>query len=91
MSTADKRYKVVWAKETPAPSAPQELEIEIAYTEGLWKDLTGESWMTTDGNPACLIYGMRAGKAGLPMDDNVHYVHIGMFGHLVHETELVEL
>lgn len=90
-STTEKRYKVVWANGTPAPSAPQKPESEIAYTEGLWKDLTGMSWMFTDGNPACLVYAMRAGFAGLPTDDNVHYVHIGALGYLVHETELVEL
>jgi len=75
----------------PPPSAPVDPVSPVDYTEGLWDKLTGTSWMYSDGNPACLIYAMRSGFAGLPTDDNVHYVKIGGLGYLVHETELEEV
>jgi hypothetical protein len=56
--------------------------------EGFWKDITGRSWMVSDGNPAAMHYGMRAGFTGLPIDDNVLYGKIGSLGHLVHVSEL---
>ncbi len=57
--------------------------------EGLWHEITGGSWMTAQGNPAAMIYGMRSAFADLPTDDNVYYVKDdGGLGHLVHESEL---
>ena len=58
--------------------------------EGLWKELTGQSWMTSNGNFAAMHYAFRAGQTGLPYDDNVYYGKIGAFGHLVHESEIGE-
>ncbi len=58
--------------------------------EGKWEAITGESWMFTDGNPACLNYAMRVALNGLPMDDDVYYGKIGSLGHLVHATEIGE-
>lgn len=81
--------KVIWAG-GPPPSAPQEPETKIDYTEGLWHELTGKSWMHTDGNLACIGYAIRSRSAHLPTDDKVHYVHIGNLGYLVHESELFE-
>lgn len=81
--------KVRWAGEPPT-SAPQAPEATIDYDEGSWLELTGTSWMYSDGNPAAIIYAMRSGFSGLPTDDNVHYVHINGLGHLVHESELIE-
>ncbi len=81
--------KVRWAGKPP-PNVENTAETEIDYTEGLWDELTGGSWMFADGNPACILYAIRAGASGLPTDDLVHYVHIGGLGHLVHETELVD-
>ncbi len=75
----------------PPPSAPTDPVIEIDYSEGRWDELTGGSWMFADGNPACIIYALRAGVSGLPVDDKVHYVKINGLGHLVHETELEEV
>ncbi len=63
--------------------AGQEIRIE-----GLWKDITGKSWMDSNGNPACIVYAMRSAADNLPTDDNVYYGKIGHFGHLVHESEL---
>lgn len=55
--------------------------------EGLWHEITGKSWMDSDGNPACLIYAMRGAIDDLPNDDKVYYGKINGFGFLVHETE----
>jgi hypothetical protein len=44
--------------------------------------------MESDGNSAAMMYGIRAGIEGLPIDDNVFYGKIGLFGYLVHEIEL---
>ena len=55
--------------------------------EDWWDRLTGTPWAETTGNPACIIYGIRAGLEGLPPDNEVVYGHIGGFGHLVHISE----
>lgn len=65
---------------------PQEHEAEV---EDYWDTLTGRSWMFAEGNPAALIYGLRSGLNNLPTDDNVLYVKIGAFGHLVHISEVI--
>jgi len=77
---------VTWAG-TPPGSAPPDENPVVARYDGEWIELTGTSWMSSRGNPAALIYAMRSVEE-LPFDDNVHYVHVGAFGHLVHETEL---
>ena len=56
--------------------------------ENWWDVLTGNSWMASDGNPAAMIYGLRAGKARLPLNDEVVYGKIGGMGILVHASEL---
>lgn len=56
--------------------------------EDYWDRVSGKSWMHSAGNPACLMYAIRAGKAVLPPDDEVLYGKIGPFGHLVHVSEL---
>lgn len=56
--------------------------------EGNWKEMTGKSWMDSDGNFAAMHYALRAGQTGLPWDDNVVYGKIGSLGHLVHVNEL---
>lgn len=58
--------------------------------EDWWDRLTGGSWMTADGNPAAMMYAVRAGTTGLPIDDRVVYGKIGPFGHLIHVSEIVE-
>jgi len=55
-----------------------------------WADrVFGKSWMFMDGNPAALVYAMRAGLAGLPTDDEVVYgkTRSGR-SHLVHVREI---
>jgi hypothetical protein len=57
---------------------------------GNWKEHNGESWIVTLRNPACIQYMIRVKEDKLPIDDNVYYGHIGLFGHLVHESEIGE-
>ena len=58
--------------------------------EDWWDHLTGESWMNANGNPAALKYAMRTGlsKIEVPTDDEVLYGKIGIFGHLIHISEI---
>lgn len=58
--------------------------------EDWWDHLTGKSWRVSDGNPACMVYAIRAGfaKYNVPTDDEVLYGKVGPFGHLVHVSEL---
>lgn len=56
--------------------------------EDWWDRVAGMSWMVCDGNPACLLYAMRAGFSDLPTDDEVIYGKVGPYGHLVHVSEL---
>jgi hypothetical protein len=59
--------------------------------EDRWDRLTGGSWMTATGNPACLIYAMRTGFSSyvVPTDDDVWYGKLGGLGVLVHRCEIV--
>lgn len=59
--------------------------------EDWWDKLTGGSWMFANGNPAATIYALRAGMSALPIDDKVVYGKIGHLGHLVHDSEFVEV
>lgn len=73
------------------PQVPASKEGPVEFVvEDWWDTITGGSWMYADGNPAALVYAMRAGFSGLPMDDEVIYGKVGNFGHLVHVTEIVE-
>lgn len=57
--------------------------------EDWWDRVSGKSWMSCDGNPACLIYAIRAGFTGLPTDDEVLYGKTpDGLGHLVHISEI---
>ena len=56
--------------------------------EDWWDRVSGQSWGDCNGNPACIIYGFRAGHAGIPPDDEVLYGKVGAFGSLVHISEL---
>ena len=56
--------------------------------EDWWENVGGKSWQACEGNPACMVYGIRSGLSGLPLDDEVLYGKIGPFGHLVHYSEI---
>lgn len=57
--------------------------------EDWWENVAGKSWVHCAGNPACLIYAVRSGKGGIPMDDDVLYGKIDGLGYLIHISELV--
>jgi hypothetical protein len=64
----------------------------VAEVEDYWDRLGGVSWMHSDGNPAAMIYGLRVGmdrNQSIPIVDQVVYVKIGPFGHLLHNSEIV--
>lgn len=79
--------KAVTLKCAPDPDG---LDGKEFLVEDYWINVAGKSWMLCDGNPACLKYAMRSAFAGLPTDNNVLYGKVGMLGHLVHESEIVE-
>ncbi len=58
--------------------------------EDWWDRISGESWRNCNGNPACMVYGMRTGMSAslIPNNDEVLYGKVGPFGHLVHITEI---
>jgi hypothetical protein len=61
--------------------------------EGKWSDVTHKEWQDSfnQGNPAAIIYGVRAIMQPLPLDNEVYYVHDQWgLGHLVHKTEMKE-
>lgn len=58
--------------------------------EDYWDRVSGVSWMYSDGNFAAMIYGVRSGVQGLPLDNEVLYGKVGAFGHLVHVSEIQE-
>lgn len=62
--------------------------------EDWWENVSGKSWMDSNGNLAALEYAMRAGLNGennnVPIFSNdVLYGKVGAFGHLFHVNELV--
>lgn len=63
--------------------------IQEYRVEDWWDKLTGGSWMSADGNPAAMLYGMRSGFKGNPIDNEVVYGKVGPFGHLVHVSEIL--
>jgi hypothetical protein len=69
----------------PSANVPAGSEYVV---EGYWDEITGKSWMYSDGNWACLNYAMRSGAYGLPLDDNVLYGKVGTLGFLVDVSEV---
>jgi len=63
--------------------------VEDFVLEDWWDKVSGMSWTASDGNPAAMIYGLRAGMESLPLDDEVVYGKLGWEGRLVHVSEIV--
>lgn len=61
---------------------------ETYQVEDYWDRLTGGSWMTAAGNPACLQYAVRSAGGSVPLDDEVLYGKIDGLGYLFHVSEL---
>lgn len=75
-------------------AADAELKPGTAYrVEDWWDRVSGQSWATSQGNPAALKYAVRtacgdiAGKP-VPDDDEVLYGKVNGIGHLVHVCEI---
>lgn len=60
--------------------------------EGWAHHVFGKSWPKNglEGNAACMEYGLRLMKEGLPHDERVYYGKIGVLGKLIHVTQLKE-
>lgn len=61
--------------------------------EDWWENVSGMSWMDSNGNPAALEYAMRSALNGWKNDvpafsNDVVYGKIGPFGHIFHVNEL---
>lgn len=50
----------------------------------------GKSFWEINGNPACLEYAVRAAVSDfrIPIDSKAVYGKVGMFGHIVHDSEI---
>lgn len=84
---AGKTVKLI-IKEPGPESTPQ--NGDLFKIEDWWQNVFGKSWMSSDGNPAALMYAMRSGFSDLPTDNEVVYGKIGAFGFLIHQSELGE-
>lgn len=63
----------------------------VFEVEDYWINISGKSWMDSNGNPACMEYAFRTACQELKVptfSDNVVYGKIDGFGHLFHECEL---
>ena len=62
---------------------------EDYLVEDWWYRVGGGSWMSANGNPACMNYGVRSAfDQPIPTDDNVLYGKIDGYGCLIHISEL---
>lgn len=58
--------------------------------EDWWENISGKSWMVSNGNPAALCYAFRTGMnhATVPLDNDVLYGKIDGLGYIFHVCEL---
>lgn len=57
-----------------------------------WADnVLGRSVWAANGNPAAIEYALRTGTNGnhTPIDNKAVYGKVGMFGHIVHDSEII--
>lgn len=69
----------------------QKLAGQEFLIEGYWSDINnGISWRDTDSNIAVYMYKNRItySRFIIPRDDSVVYGKVGLYGHLLHITEL---
>lgn len=63
--------------------------------EGYWDELTGKSWLETDFRPAIMNYAFRTSTEKhlkeYEYSEEVLYGKIGIYGHLVHVSEIERL
>jgi len=64
---------------------------KIIEVEDYWENVSGKSWMLSDGNIAAMNYGFRTGtQGGVPINDEVVYGKVDGLGYLLHVSELEE-
>ena len=56
--------------------------------EDWWENVYGRSWLCSDGNFAALGYALRLAGKSVPIDNEVLYGKIGVYGFLFHISEL---
>lgn len=66
----------------------QVLSGKTIVVEDYWQNVYGATWMNSDYNPTALMYAMRAGMQGIPIDNEVVYGKVDGLGILVHVSEL---
>ena len=71
----------------------QDMSGQDFVIEDWWENVSGCSWMNSNGNPAALEYAVRSAFNGennsVPaFDGDVLYGKIGAFGHIFHVNEL---
>lgn len=59
--------------------------------EDWWDRVTDKSWKVCQGNPACIEYAARSFQDRNPIDDEVLYGKIGIYGKLIHISNLKEI
>ncbi len=72
------------------PMSGAELGDQDFIIEDWWENISGCSWMVSNGNPAAMSYAFRIGmrNGAVPTDNDVLYGKIGMLGYLFHISEL---
>ena len=60
------------------------------WVEDWWENVSGKSWMNSDGNPAALAYAFRTGMSGgkVPINNEVLYGKIDGLGFMFNVCEL---
>lgn len=71
------------------PFGGRELGDQEFQIEDWWENVTGKSWMVSDGNIAAMAYAIRTGRNGnVPTDNEVLYGKIDGLGYIFHVSEL---
>lgn len=72
------------------PFCGMELGNREFHVEDWWENVSGMSWMLSNGNIAAMSYAFRiGGRTGeVPLDDEVLYGKIEGLGFLLHVSEL---
>lgn len=82
---------IIHVEEHPLAGQTVRLKSGQEYRVEDWADrvMGGSVWQAA-GNPACLKFAIRSAMEGLPLNDDLLYGKIGMFGEIVHVLELAE-
>ena len=84
---AGKKVKLKLAGEK-GKNDPQGIDGKMMIIEDWAENVFRGSWMIQQGNPTAMFYGIRAGFANLPTDDDVVYGKVDGLAYLVHNSEI---